>query len=290
MTLSSAQEGALSIGDLAQRTGVAAATLRMWEQRHGFPVPVRLASGHRRYRAADAVLVEEVLRRREEGIRLDVAIEQVTARSVAQAAPHASSVFAELTRHHPDLAVHRLRKSSLIALSWAIEDEFCAKATRPYLFGAFERREFFAPSRSRWRELTRVARAAYVFADFGEVDTRARPVEVDLAENAPLRREWALVCDSPELSAVLAAWELPGQDRVPDRDRAFESVWTVDPAVTRRAARVCASMAAASGAAGAAEVVAELAAAEISRRPDLAAVTALFNRVVAYGDAAAGRR
>lgn len=289
MTLSSAQEGTLSIGDLAQRTGVAPATLRMWEQRHGFPVPMRLASGHRRYRATDAAVVEDVLRRRDEGVRLDVAIEQAQARFVETAGPPAASVFAELTRRHPDLAVHRLRKASLIALSWAIEDEFCAKASRPYLFGAFQRPEFLEQSRPRWRELARVARATYVFADFVELDVQARPVEVALAEDAPMRREWVLVCDSPELSAVLAAWELPGQDDVPDRDRAFESVWTVDPAATRRAALVCASMAASAAATGAAEVAAELAAAEISPRPETAAVTALFNRVVAYGDAASGR-
>ena len=31
----------LTIGDLADRTGVPPATLRSWEARHGFPVPVR---------------------------------------------------------------------------------------------------------------------------------------------------------------------------------------------------------------------------------------------------------
>ena len=43
----------LSIGDVAERTGVAVPTLRMWEQRHGFPQAERLPSGHRRYRAED---------------------------------------------------------------------------------------------------------------------------------------------------------------------------------------------------------------------------------------------
>ena len=41
--------GALTIGDLAERTGVSTGTLRMWETRYGFPVPQRRASGHRRY-------------------------------------------------------------------------------------------------------------------------------------------------------------------------------------------------------------------------------------------------
>jgi DICT domain-containing protein len=292
MMLSSAQEGTLTIGDLAQRTGVAPATLRMWEQRHGFPRPLRLASGHRRYLATDAAVVEDVLRRREEGIRLDVAIEQSVARFLEQALPPAASVFAELGRLHPQLAAHRLRKTSLIALSWAIEDEFCAKATRPHLFGAFQHPDFYDPARPRWRELARVARSAYVFADFagaGGPDDTADPVEVALAADAPLRREWVVVCDSVELSAALSAWELPGQDDLPDRDRVFEAVWTVDPAAVRDAARVCATMAQHAGARDAAAAVAELATPVRSGHADLAAVTTLFNRVVAYGDAVSWR-
>lgn len=41
--------GLLSIGELAQATGVSADTIRVWERRYGRPDPVRLASGHRRY-------------------------------------------------------------------------------------------------------------------------------------------------------------------------------------------------------------------------------------------------
>ncbi|MHC5012028.1 MAG: MerR family transcriptional regulator [Planctomycetota bacterium] len=39
----------VSIGDVADATGVSAETLRMWERRYGRPRPVRLPSGHRRF-------------------------------------------------------------------------------------------------------------------------------------------------------------------------------------------------------------------------------------------------
>ncbi len=39
----------LSIGDLAEATGLSPHTLRVWERRYGRPEPVRLPSGHRRY-------------------------------------------------------------------------------------------------------------------------------------------------------------------------------------------------------------------------------------------------
>lgn len=43
----------LSIGDVAEATGLSPDLIRMWERRYGCPVAVRLPSGHRRYRAED---------------------------------------------------------------------------------------------------------------------------------------------------------------------------------------------------------------------------------------------
>jgi DNA-binding transcriptional MerR regulator len=270
-------ETGLTIGDLADRTGVAPATLRMWETRHGFPVPQRLESGHRRYSEADVTAVCAVARLRDDGVRLEHAIARVRDTD----APGSPSIYAVLRRKHPELGVHRLRKSTLLAMSWAMEDEFLAKASRSRVYGAFQRAEFFERAEQRWTEISRTSDTT-VFADFGHSDPEASPRRVDLAPDAPLRREWAVVCDSAELPVVLTAWELPGQDATPDRARLFESMWTVKPAAVRDAARVCASVAAAGGIPDAAGAVGT-AYAEASG-PDLDAVTALFNRVVAYVD------
>jgi methanogenic corrinoid protein MtbC1 len=43
----------LSIGDICSETGLSVDVLRIWERRYGFPAPVRLPSGHRRYRRED---------------------------------------------------------------------------------------------------------------------------------------------------------------------------------------------------------------------------------------------
>ncbi|MFN8011233.1 MAG: MerR family transcriptional regulator [Holophagaceae bacterium] len=43
----------MSIGDICSETGLSPDVVRVWERRYGFPVPVRLPSGHRRYREAD---------------------------------------------------------------------------------------------------------------------------------------------------------------------------------------------------------------------------------------------
>lgn len=270
-TNSSTEDAALSIGDLADRTGVSPATLRMWETRHGFPKPQRLDSGHRRYSEEDVSTIERVVQHKDAGTRLEQAIR----RAMADAEPAAPSVYAYLRRRYPALGVHRLKKSTLLALSWAIEDEFCAKADQASIYGSFQRERYYRKAQPRWTELARVARSATALADFGEDDRDASPVEVGLAPDAPMRREWAVVCDAPDLPVVLTAWELPGQTDVRDRDRLFESMWTVDPRAVHDAARVCAS-------------VAGVEAPPASNPPgaiaDPQAVTGLFNRMVSYVD------
>jgi DICT domain-containing protein len=276
------QEPNLTIGDLARRTGLTPPVLRMWESRHGFPTPHRLASGHRRYSDEHVELVRQVLRRRDAGIRLDVAI----AEARGSTPPGTASVFAEIRRRHPRLAPYRLKKSTLLALSWALEDEFCARAERPVLFGAFQDERFYQAAAPRWRELARVARSTMVLGDFTSPGDfpRGGPIPVHLAADAPLRREWAVVCDAPDLSACLTAWELPGQEDVPDRHRIFESIWTVDPRAVRDAARVCAQVAQTAGVVEAQGLLYELADEPSTAVPDVAGTTALMNRVVAYVD------
>lgn len=273
----------LTIGDLARETGLTPPVLRAWESRHGFPRPARLESGHRRYSREQVALVRQVLRRKDAGIRLEVAIAEV----LASTEPDRPSVFATLRRRHPQLAPSRLRKSTLLALSWALEDHCCALADSPVLFGAFQRQRYWEPAEARWTELARVARSTMVFADFeavADVDPGGRPTRVPLGAAAPMRREWVVACDSPTHSACLSAWELPGQHGVPQKERLFEAMWTIDPHAVRDATRVCAAVAAEAAAPGAAALQYALADEPSARFADPVGATALFNRVVEYVD------
>jgi MerR family transcriptional regulator, light-induced transcriptional regulator len=277
----------LTIGDLAERTGLKPATLRMWESRHGFPRAERRDSGHRRYGESDVDLVRQVLRRRDSGARLEVAIAEVAlAQAAVEDPPGSPSVYAVLRRAYPALQPQRLKKSTLIALSWAIEDECCARAERPVIFGGFQRERYFRASEERWTELSRIARSTIVFADFPE------PVEPDgatrlvrLPDDAPMRKEWAVVCDAPDYPAMLTAWELPGQSTVPDRKRLFEAIWTVEPSAVRSAARTCAQVALQLGCAEAAPLLYELAENPPAPPTELLKATGLLNRAIAYVDA-----
>ena len=285
----SATEGTLTIGDLAERTGLSPATLRMWESRHGFPRPQRRDSGHRRYAESDVSLVMQVIRRRDAGARLEVAIAEVAlAQASVQSPPSAPSVYAAVRGTYPALQPHRLKKSSLIALSWAIEDECCARAESPMTFGGFQEERYFRAAQERWTELARIARSTMAFADFGESPVPVAGISlVHLPGDAPMRREWVVVCDAPDYPAMLTAWELPGQSTVPDRKRLFEAIWTVEPAAVRTAARACAQVALQLGHSQAAPVLYELAENPPAPPAELLKATSLLNRVVAYLDIAA---
>ncbi len=269
----------MSIGELAQRTHVPAATLRSWEARYGLPRPQRLAGGHRRYAEDDVALVEEILRHRATGLSMDNAVNRARVRS-SKLEP---SVFAGLRRRHPELIPQVLRKSTVLALSRSIEDECCAQAENPILFGSFQRVIFYHQSRSRWVELARTSRNAVVFADFPDDPTTVHlPVEVSLPPTAPLLREWVVVCDAPDYPACLAAWEHAGQHATSDFQRRFETVWSVDPGIVRDAARICANLAETSAPQLAGTLVEALAGAPLGASADLRRASGLLNRMVAY--------
>ncbi|MFI7413610.1 MerR family transcriptional regulator [Streptomyces sp. NPDC049627] len=67
---SSGENKTLSIGDLAERFGLATHVLRHWETM-GLLSPVRDAAGRRRYRTADLTRVAVILRAKEAGLSLD---------------------------------------------------------------------------------------------------------------------------------------------------------------------------------------------------------------------------
>ena len=290
------QDG-LSIGALTQQTGVPAATLRSWEDRYGFPQPQRLAGGHRRYRPGDAALVESVLRLRATGMSLPAAISQATAQETqkAQEDQACPSVFAGLRSRYPSLVPQVMRKTTLLALTRAIEDECCARAQRPVLFASFQRQRYYRQAERRWLELARTAHVAVAFVGFAPNErpraTKPALVQVPLAADAPMAREWALVCDAPAHSACVSGWEFPGQGGGDDAARRFEVIWSADPRVVRDAALICAEVAR-SAASADGGLGARLAALE-SRPPppasaDLFRATGLLTRMTGYLEQAAG--
>jgi DNA-binding transcriptional MerR regulator len=275
----SARPSGLSTTQLAALTGVPAATLRIWEARHGFPAPARLGGGHRRYDEHDVELVRAVVRGRDEGLSLGAAIE----RALAADMPAPASIFAGLARRRPDLQSMTLGKRALLALSRAIEDDHLAAARSGVLVGSFQTARFYRQSERRWRELSRNARVAVALADFKRLHRPARgPVQVPVRRDHPLAREWAVVMHAPGASACLAGWEIPAASEPAEAERRFEVLWSPEPEVVLDALATATELIAplAPDVAGALESAQLQAVAPSS--PELRAAVKQAHRMVAY--------
>lgn len=229
----------LTTAQLAQRAGMSAGTLRMWESRYGFPSPRRLPGGHHRYSSRDAEMLQEVLRLRERGLSIPAAIAQV--RSIEVQPP--ASIFAGLRALRPDLQPLIVEKQALLRITRAVEDEYCARASSGLLVGSFQRARFYRQSERRWRELSRTADAAFALADFDATRTPpGGPIEVPINRDEPLAREWTVVIDAPGSRACLAAWEQAAVADIPDLRRRFEIIWSFEPEVVRAARNVACTL------------------------------------------------
>jgi DICT domain-containing protein len=272
----------LAIKDVAERTGIAAGTIRMWEQRYGFPLPERTASGYRRYTEADVDALRKVLALRHRGLSVPAAISR--AQDNTGGPSDHPSIYAAVAAQDPTARPRVLRKASLVALSRAIEHEALALAAAPVVFGAFQEERFYRQVEKRYRRLAAHADASAVFADFpgGLRAPAGGPAEIPIAPDDALGNEWAVIIDAPGYAACLLAWEQPGASS--DPERRFESIWTVDPEATRRAALVAARLAGREDPALGERLGELLADRPLALEEPAPALTALTNRMIAYLD------
>ncbi|HSD77289.1 MAG TPA: DICT sensory domain-containing protein [Solirubrobacteraceae bacterium] len=276
----------LAIKDVAEATGIAAGTIRMWEQRYGFPEPERTASGYRVYRAADVEALRRVQAYRHRGLSIPAAIDRARETGGASDRP---SIYAAVASSGHGARPQVLRKATLVALSRAIEHETLAHAAAPVLFAAFQEERFYRAVEQRYRRLARQADAVAVFADFAHVrHPGAGPAELPIRPSDALGNEWAVVVDAPGYAACLLAWEQPGIAQpggAHDADRRFEAIWTLDPHATRRAALVAARLARRADPEYGRRLEELLADRPLAMEEPVPALTALTNRVIAYLEA-----
>jgi MerR family transcriptional regulator, light-induced transcriptional regulator len=270
----------LAIKDLSEQTGVAAGTIRMWEQRYGFPEPSRTAAGYRVYTEQDVVALRRVVAYRNRGLSVPAALER--ARSL-EGATDRPSIFAAIASGDHPVRPQRLRKTTLVALSRSIEEEAIARAAGPVVIGAFQAERNYRAVEHRYRRLAHVADAVGVFATFrdarfGDEDA---PAEFPIAASEALGHEWAVIVDAPGYAACLVGWETPSDNG----SRIFEAVWTMDPHVVRRAAQVGAALAARSAPAWSERLLAILSDRPLAVDSPAPGLTALTNRMIGYLDA-----
>ena len=273
----------LAIKDVAERTGIAAGTIRMWEQRYGFPEPQRTPSGYRRYSDGDVEALRRVASYRRLGLSIPAAIDRV--RVDEGDVVEQPSIFAAVSSIDEMARPQLLRKPTLVALSRAIEHETLARAASPVVFAAFQEARHFSGVEHRYRRIARQADATTVFADFDELTRapgRAAQIPIDLDD--AIGNEWAVIVDAPGYGACLLAWEHPRQEGILDERRRFEAIWTVHPRAVRRAAEVASRLAGQADEEYGAELEDLLRDRPLSMESPVPSLTALTNRAIAYMD------
>ena len=227
----------LAIKDVAERTGIAAGTIRMWEQRYGFPEPERTTAGYRVYSEEDVEALRRVVAYRERGLSVPAAVDRARSSALATDRPSLYGVLAAgdaplsarvLTQAHADrgLAGDRGRDDLARRRAGGHRRRSRASATTARS----------STATARWRgPPTSCSRSPTSRRSAGGGDA---PVEVPLQAGDGLANEWAVVVDAPGYCACLLAWEQPrsAEGAVPDLERTFEAMWTLDPRVVRRAA------------------------------------------------------
>ena len=272
----------LAIKDVAERTGIAAGTIRMWEQRYGFPEPERTTAGYRLYSEDDVEALRRVLALRERGLSVPAAVDRVRGADMATDRP---SLFGALAGGDQPVGSQILAKRTLLAISRAIEDEAMSRAASPLVFGSFQRERNYRAVEHRYRAMARTADAVVVFADFERLGSGAI-AEVPLEAGGALGNEWAVVIDAPGYSACLLAWEQPrSAAQVPDGERTFETIWTLDPRTVRRAAEVGVALARRADDALGERVEQLLSERPLAMEHPAPSLTSVTNRIVGYLDA-----
>lgn len=274
----------LAIKDVAERTGLAAGTIRMWEQRYGFPKPERTPSGYRVYSPDDVELLRRVAAFRERGLSVPASLNRARGGNTGSDRP---SIYGALLSEGAPMPAHRLRKRTLLAISRAIEDETLARAAAPFVAGAFQYERNYRAVEHRYRRLAANG-TAVVFADFDHIATPpGAPAEVPISPDDAIGNEWAVVVDAPGYAACLLAWEQPrseSESEIADSDRRFEAAWTLDPEVVRRAAQVSCTLVRRADPSLAADYEEMLADRPLALEAPAPGLTALTNRMLAYLD------
>ena len=160
-------------------------------------------------------------------------------------APQRTSLLADLLAACPQVHSQVYFKSSLVALSHALEDLILHEAGNALVFANFQRERFYRQEAARYLRIHDVARQVYVLAapetDFHSDEVPYERVALDLDD--PLANEWHLIIVDRHYAACLICAEKPREEALKqgggmDAMRQFDGYWSFEPEVAIASARL----------------------------------------------------
>ncbi len=162
--------------------------------------------------------------------------------------PLSTSVLQELLQAQPHLRPQMYFKSSLTALSHAMEDQVLAGEDTPVIIASFQRERFYRQEAHRYLRIAQKSDQVYVLAapetEFTNCSEHYETVAFDPSD--ALSQEWHLVALGRDYAACLICREMPlspqaqvdAQHLHLDQARRFEGIWTFERKITAVAAEI----------------------------------------------------
>ncbi len=150
-----------------------------------------------------------------------------------------TSVLKELLQVFPEWRLQMYFKSSLTALSHAMEDQVLADQDPPLIIASFQRERFYRQEAHRYRRIAEQTNQVYVLsapeAEFKHSSDVYETVAFD--SDDALSQEWHLAVIGSHYASCLIC-----RERIPstaiDNNRRFEGIWTFDRHVSQIAADI----------------------------------------------------
>lgn len=154
-----------------------------------------------------------------------------------------TSLVAELLEQLPHLRTQIYFKSSLTALSHAMEDQVLATSDPPLVIASFQQERFYRQEAHRYRRLGKKSDHIYIFSaiDTSFKDNEEICTTINFDPEDSLAQEWHLMVIGKTFTSCLVCRECYENDndkRKPialDSARRFEGIWTFDDQVTKTA-------------------------------------------------------
>ncbi|MCL2930922.1 MAG: ATP-binding protein [Trichodesmium sp. MAG_R03] len=156
------------------------------------------------------------------------------------------SVLAELVLEVPQIKPQIYFKSSLTALSHAMEDQVLASSDRPLVIATFQKEHFYRQEAHRYRQIANLTSQVYVLAAPETEFKNSSEYHETVAFNPrdALSREWNLLVLGQKYSSCLICNEYDNSGLVDeispfneiDQVRRFEGIWTFDRQVCLQSA------------------------------------------------------
>lgn len=154
----------------------------------------------------------------------------------------ANSLLRDLLQELPELRPQMYFKSSLTALSHAMEDLVLAEEDSPLVIANFQQERFYRQEIRRYKQIAQKTDQVYVLAapeaesGFAVDEHPYATIPLDASDSLAL--EWHLVIVGSSYTACLVCREQLTNALPMDQARRFEGIWTFDPQVSRTAARL----------------------------------------------------